>query len=296
MDPLATHKGDFIRTEGAFPRKLWSITPYIATSVFDPDSPVRIDYGIRGAIKYEFAPGLSIDAAARVRISGNVSDENETDASSLHPVRTSSVLYDDALRLERLTANWYSHPTENVFGRVTAGYLEAMYGGVSAEVLWKRPSSRFALGAEMNYAVQRDYDDAFGFLDYDVLTGHVSAYYAFDNGYHGQVDAGRYLAGDWGATVSLDREFNNGWRVGAYATLTDVPFEEFGEGSFDKGIRITVPSDWFSGSPTTESNEFVLQSLTRDGGARLNVEGRLYDRVRVLQGSEIEGRWGRFWR
>ena len=45
-----------------------------------------------------------------------------------------------------------------------------------------------------------------------------------------KVDAGRYLAGDWGATFALDREFDNGWKVGAYFTLTDMPFDEFGEG------------------------------------------------------------------
>ena len=52
------------------------------------------------------------------------------------------------------------------------------------------------------------------------------------------------LRGDWGATFSLDREFNNGFRVGGYFTLTDVSSEDFGEGSFDKGIRFEVPLSW----------------------------------------------------
>ena len=36
--------------------------------------------------------------------------------------------------------------------------------------------------------------------------------------------AGRYLAGDWGATVELGRRFDSGIEVGAFATFTDVPF------------------------------------------------------------------------
>ena len=47
---------------------------------------------------------------------------------------------------------------------------------------------------------KRDFRDAFEFIDYEVTTGHVSAYYEFGNGFVGQVDAGRYLAGDNGAT------------------------------------------------------------------------------------------------
>jgi hypothetical protein len=52
----------------------------------------------------------------------------------------------------------------------------------------------------------------------------------------------------------------------------------------------------FAGTPTTETNDFVIQSLTRDGGAKLNVGGRLYDRVRGMQGADVEARWGKFWR
>jgi hypothetical protein len=149
---------------------------------------------------------------------------------------------------------------------------------------------------EVNYAVQRDYDQLLGFRDYDVVTGHASAYYDFGNGFHGQVDAGRYLAGDWGATFGLDREFENGWSVGGYFTLTDIPFEDFGEGSFDKGVRINIPLDFVLGRPTRREAGTTLQSLNRDGGARLRVEGRLYDVVRDAHYGDLEDSWGRFWR
>jgi hypothetical protein len=149
---------------------------------------------------------------------------------------------------------------------------------------------------ELNYTAQRDFDQGFGFQDYDVLTGHLSAYWSMQNDFHVQVDAGRYLAGDWGATVSVDREFQNGWRIGAYATFTDVPFEDFGEGSFDKGIRLTIPMDWATGMPSTQLVETRLSSLTRDGGARVEVDGRLYDAIRSGDISDFGDSWGRFWR
>ena len=42
------------------------------------------------------------------------------------------------------------------------------------------------------------------------------------------------------ATVTLTREFASGWSVGAYATKTNLSAEEYGEGSFDKGIEIKI--------------------------------------------------------
>ena len=47
------------------------------------------------------------------------------------------------------------------------------------------------------------------------------------------------------ATFSLSRTFNNGWEIGAYATITDVEFSTYGEGSFEKGITLKAPLSWF---------------------------------------------------
>jgi hypothetical protein len=163
-------------------------------------------------------------------------------------------------------------------------------------MLWKPIDSRLALGAEINYVRQRAFNQLLDFRDYDVVTGHVSAYYAFRNGFHAQVDVGRYLAGDWGATFAVDREFRNGWRVGAYATFTDVSFEDFGEGSFDKGLRFTIPLEPFLGRPTRRRFDMVMQPLTRDGGARLHVDGRLYEQVRSFHRQGLQSNWGRVWR
>ena len=79
--------------------------------------------------------------------------------------------------------------------------------------------------AEVNYTRQRDRNGGFGFPNYGIATGHVSAYYDFGKGFVGQVDVGRYLARDVGATVPLDREFANGGKVGAFATYTSVGAE-----------------------------------------------------------------------
>ena len=73
----------------------------------------------------------------------------------------------------------------------------------------------------------------FGLRDYAITMGHISFYFDPGSNFDLEINLGRYLAGDWGATTKISRQFGNGWEVGAYATLTDVPFETFGEGSFD---------------------------------------------------------------
>ena len=247
---------------------------------------------------YRPLPGLTISGVARYPFVGTIADATRTSNSVIQRVRSDSVLYaqQSELEINELTAEYMFRPGKNLFGRTTVGYLEDMYAGVSGEVLWFPTDSRLALGVELNYVKQRNFDRLFGLQSYEVLTGHASAYYDFGNGFTTQLDVGRYLAGDYGATLSVDREFNNGFKVGAYATLTDVPFSSFGEGSFDKGIRISVPISWLTGKPSRNQGTQVIQPVLRDGGARLNVNNRLYGQVRDYRSKKLSDGWGRFYR
>ncbi|WP_342071511.1 YjbH domain-containing protein [Yoonia algicola] len=282
----------------------WGLSPYYAVQLFDGSDPLRGEFGLQADLRYALLPNLYLEGTARYRVSENRSDARVSD-STLQPVRRNVALYGEAgeVGIEDLALHWYERPGRSLYSRVSLGYLEKMFAGASAELLWKPVDSRLALGAELNYVVQRDYDLGFGAQDfadldgvYDVVTGHGSVYYDFENDFQGRIDVGRYLAGDWGATFALDREFANGWRVGAYATLTDVPFEDFGEGSFDKGIQLTIPLDWALGNATRDRTDVRLSSLSRDGGARLNVDGRLYETVRGGHVVALQESWGRFWR
>ena len=229
---------------------------------------------------------------------GNRDKSTRPSDSILPHVRSDANIYDKqgASGLEYLTLEYFARPGRNLYSRVSVGYLEAMYGGASAELLWKPVDSRLALGTEINYARQRDFNKQFGFQKYGIVTGHASAYYEFSNGFAGTLDVGRYLAGDWGATLRLDRTFDNGWKLGAFATVTDVSPSDFGEGSFDKGIQLTVPISWFSGRPAQKRIEAVIRPVLRDGGAKLDVRNRLYGLVSDYHDPTLQDQWGRFWR
>lgn len=296
-DAARRPEGDTLNPD-LFPRFDWSLGPYLRNSYFDPSNPFRFEVGARLKGSFEPVPGLVFSGSVTKKVAGNIDKSTRKPGSRLPGVRTDAYYYDKQgdPGLETLTAAYYFRPGENLYGRVTVGYLERMFGGVSGEVLWKPVNSRLAIGGELNYVKQRDYDLMFGFRDYDVVTGHVSAYYQFDNGFHAQLDVGRYLAGDIGATLSIDRQFRNGWSVGAFATVTDVSADDFGEGSFDKGIRLSIPVSWFLGTPTTYKLGATVRPVTRDGGARLAVGGRLYERVRGYHRPVLENQWGRVWR
>jgi hypothetical protein len=283
--------------EGAFPRYDWSFGPYLSAAYFDPENPLRLAFGLELAGSFEPVQGLVFEGSVQQSLAENISGLPGSNSILPH-VRSDANLYAGAadFTVSNLTATKYFRPGEDLFGRVTAGYFEPMFGGLSGEILWKPADSRLGLGLEVNYAKQREYEQGFGFLDYDVVTGHASAYYDAPGDFHYQVDVGRYLAEDWGATIGIDREFDNGIRIGAFATFTDVSFDDFGEGSFDKGVRFHIPLSALTGSRTDLAITRTIRPIQRDGGARLEMNTRLYEQVRAYQQPELQNEWGRFWR
>lgn len=276
------------------PRLEWSIGPYMDLSVFDPAQPVRADLGLRAVLRYNLAENLSVNAALSQRLWGNVSGSPLGPPSPGYPrVRTNAVLYStDRPTVDRLTLDYTLRPAENLYGRLTLGWIERMYAGVSTELLWSRPDSRLALGVELNAVEQRDPDALLGTNGLRRVTGHVSAYYDFGRGFQGQIDVGQYLAGDRGGSVRLERVFASGLRVGAWATLTDMPFAVFGEGSFDKGISITIPMALIGGRASAGAFGTTIRSINRDGGAMLAVPGRLYPTIQQSRGEALRRGWG----
>lgn len=283
-----------------FPKFSWSLTPWTQGLLFNPRQPVQMIFGVNLRAKYELTPGLFVSGGLTQSLFGNIIGNKPQANPALPPVRSRASAYyaTGKTKLSSLTVAWYNQLGPELYSRVTAGYLEQMYGGISTEVLYQPVNKPWAIGADLNYVAQRDLDGMFGFSDFDyrVLTGHVSGYYDFRNGFDAQLDLGRYLAGDYGGTFTLMRQFNNGFKVGAFATLTNVSAKDFGEGSFDKGIRMELPLTYFTGQPSRKLQPLVLRPLGRDGGARIQVNDRLRSTLRGYDQAGLDDQWGRFWK
>jgi len=165
---------------------------------------------------------------------------------------------------------------KDLYRMVYGGYLESMFAGVGGEVLFRPTGERWAIGADLNYVRQREFDQGFGLRDYSVLTGHITGYTDLPYETLAAVSVGRYLAGDFGGTLDISREFSNGVRFGAWATITTAGSTEYGEGSFDKGIYLSIPFDEMMSMSTMRRASLVWAPLTRDGGARLSRSFQLH--------------------
>ena len=287
-----------------FPQKdtrfSWGVGPYIEHRLFNPDLPLSLETGLEVAGGYEFKPGLNLSGNIRKSVLTNLTDNQRLDSGSLLPrVHSSWPLYDLAGQsghIHTLNLSYTKNLAPGFFARGHLGILGPFFAGIGAEVLYKPAQWPVGVGFDIHRVRQRDYDMLFDLLDYETTTGHLSVYYDAGGMFDIEINVGRYLARDWGATTTISRKFGSGWEVGGYATLTDVPFATFGEGSFDKAIYVSIPIDWIISSPDRTQRRLTLKPITRDGGARLSSARRLYRLIENSQNAALKREFGRLWK
>jgi hypothetical protein len=178
----------------------------------------------------------------------------------------------EGILIGRAQLDYHITPKRNHHLMISAGILEDMFSGYGFEYLYFKGNTNYAVGFELFDVQKRDYEWGFGTLDYKNVTGSINFYYRnygsipFDM----KMSYGEYLAGDVGSTIEFSRSFENGTKFGVFASFTNVTAEQFGEGTFDKGIFFNIPI-------YGNFINYTWKPLTKDPGAKLNRRNSLHD-------------------
>jgi hypothetical protein len=288
------------------------IAPVLAQSIGGAETFYFYHFGFNTNASYWLSNNVEASGSIYFNLDDNYDKYNYVgysptiDNFSVPRVRTlfRSYVHDNPIRMNRLQLTWFAQPSTNLYSQAYAGYLEMMFAGVGGELLYRPLNASWALGVDANLVSQRDPDSWFGtysepyyFFDENecsdltttcaayVLdqgtTGQVTAYYqprwGFIENSLFKLSAGKFLGGDVGARLDISRQFDSGVIVGAYATLTDLSAEEYGEGSFNKGFYVNIPFDVLTVKPSTNRAIIAWQPITRDGGQTLSRKYELYN-------------------
>ena len=73
---------------------------------------------------------------------------------------------------------------------------------------------------------------------------------------------------------------------------------QLGEGSFEKGLTIRAPLNWFTGKKSRSIQHATIRPITGDGGAKLYLseDKYLYDVVSEYDKRSISDNWKRVFR
>jgi len=267
------------RTDFGYPKLALGADLALRVQLMDPDAPLKHQLYIKGTGRIALSESYNIWSAVTIDVSNDFTTKRTSDSvlprvrSEVNQYLTKGENALDFLFLERRTSI-----SSSLHSVAYVGILEEMFGGAGVELLYEPFASRWALGANLNWVKQRDFDKRFSFRDYQAITGHTSVYYAspwfdLDFGLH----VGQYLAKDLGYTFETRRTFDNGFSIGGFFTRTNVSAIDFGEGSFDKGMFLSIPYSLLLPRNTRGRYSTIVRSIERDGGRRLEgIVGNLW--------------------
>jgi len=179
----------------------------------------------------------------------------------------------------RMEINYFKSFKEKHFLKTSIGILEEMFGGIGFEYVYAPEKSYLAAGFEAFHVQKREYAMRFGFKEFkNTLARSFIQVTEPRTDIRMKISFGEYLATDKGYTMEISRIFPNGIEFGAFFTRTNVSKEDFGEGSFDKGIRVRIPFLNIYNQKRSLSN-FIWKPLTKDPGALLYKSNELLNEV-----------------
>ena len=250
------------------------VSPILRSQIGGPDGFFFGDLRLSLDTEVIFSRNLTLTSNLSYGLANNYDNLDLPSNSILPRVRTDIVDYmkmGDGFTIDHLQANYFSNPYKDLYYKFSVGYFEQMFGGFGGEILYRPFSKNYAFGAELWNAKQRSYKQNLKFKKYDIETGFINLYYYLpsqDIQFH--IKGGRFLAKDSGLYFDFSKFFKNGTRIGAYFSRTDISYEEFGEGSFDKGFYFFIPIEAFFSDYRKDYTGFGLRPITRDGGAFIN--------------------------
>lgn len=276
-----------------FPEFEWNMSPAIRHQIGGPEGFYLGQLFWKTDTSIKFMRNFSLYSSFGINLYDTFKDFNNPSSSTIPHVRSDiqDYLAEGKNNIQRMQFEYFSSPYKDVFARFDLGILEEMFGGFGGEILYRPIKKKYAVGLSAHKVKQRDYDQLFSFRDYSTITGHLGVYFDLPYQIRSQLLVGKYLAGDKGATIDLSRRFNSGFTMGVFATKTNLSAEEFGEGSFDKGFYISVPTQLFYSDFRSGNISFGLHPLTKDGGAILNKHNALISILGDSNESSITRDW-----
>ncbi len=223
----------------------------------------------------------------------DVGDRDFLNPSKLPVVRSDKVrYYDSTISLEQAYLQKSFNMGGGTFSRLATGYFEPMYGGVAGEFLYYPVNSDWAVGLEGAVVVKRK-TDGLGFTtdvrNYDGTfigtQGFLNLYYDFRPLHLSfAINAGQFLAKDWGARFSLTKTYRSGLQFSLWYTFTNGGDRVNHKNYYDKGIAFFIPLDLFLQKSSRSYVGYAMAAWLRDVGAQSRTGKPLY---RTINGERL---------
>jgi hypothetical protein len=280
------------RTESKF-----KIFPELELSIGEEDTTHLYRASIVAEQTKGWRYGFSTGSSVRFNLADRLYQSDKMRPRVENPIRSdASNFAANPVVVDRSYLSWRKTIVPDLHFAATAGYLEEMFAGIGAELLYRPFSSPFAVGIEAWQAHKRDPDSlmALAIQEQGGFTGHLNLYYQIP-----QTDitafakVGKYLGGDHGATLGLQTQLANGMKVKGFVTATDQKDRDvFGkDANIHGGLQLAIPLGNMRFVPQGSEARVKVAPMARDAGQILDIPSSLYELTEPMSYRHLGRNW-----
>lgn len=266
-------------------------------SLSERDSGVLYRTALIPSVRRHFRKHFISEQALRINLADSLTGLSDFKQPGLAPVRGDIKAFSrNRLLLEREYLAGFATIAPDLHIAGSIGYLEEMYGGATAEALYRPFDKPWAVGIEMTEAVKRDPETplALGPQGSARFSTFLNGYYAFpESGLTLDTSIGRYLGGDAGGGVGLSNTFDSGATLRAFVTATNKEDVDLygGRTNLYTGMSLSLPLGSLPLLPDGSRARVKAAPLGRDTAQRLDNPVPLYEITEPLSYRAVTRHW-----
>ncbi len=227
--------------------------------------------------------GIVTGDSIRVNIADNLSRMAEFKSINSQSIRSDADYFTlNRINMERSYISFLNTPLTDIHFSASGGYLEEMFAGYGAEVLYRPHQSPFSIGLEAWKLYKRDplTPMAAGIFEDSYKTGFLNFYYEVpDTDITAFAKVGQFIGGDKGVNAGAQMRFSNGMKMRGSFTVSDANEKDvFGKDyNMQAGLELSVPFGRMKYIPKGSEARIKTQPIGRDDGAVLDKPIDLYE-------------------
>lgn len=261
----------------------YAIKPGVETHLNDPSGFFKCRLSANPWLRTRLWDGADAYVRYKIPFYTDISTANIPPPDA---VRSDIVDYKDSdATFDRLILDQVIHLTDRSFGRVSIGYFELMYAGISAELLTFLGDGRIAVGVEGNWVRKREPESVLAVKDFKAHTCLGNLYYTIPGlDLTLNVQYGKYLAGDRGWMLEASRTYSSGVTMGGWYSFTDTSAVSgwFNKDYHEKGVFLSLPTRMFKDRDSTRRYTYAISPWTRDVAQNVGKWRTLFSLTRDL--------------
>lgn len=263
--------------------RTYKIAPELSFSLGEEETTHLYRTSLVAEEQKQWGYGLITGNSMRLNIVDNLHRLAKFRDINLSSVRSDADSYtQNRINVDRSYVSFLTTPLPNFHFAATAGYLEEMFGGYGAEVLYRPDESPFSIGLEGWQVFKRDGTStmALGMDTNGRITAVMNLYYDIpDTNITAFARAGKFIGGDVGVNTGAKMTFENGMKLGGSISFSNADNKDVFDSkrNIQAGLELTIPFGDMKFVPRGSEARINTSQIGRDDAAVLDKPIDLHD-------------------